>query len=135
MQPVRGPLLLDKQQRLLGRLTVDQVERDLLSGTFSAEPAFQEVALLFRAFEEAVDLQALRVVDELDHTIAALGLHLWHPTDNTARPIHDVQIWSDGGMTCRLTDAPPTPANGVTAATTEGSTTCAAVDTNPNSFS
>jgi hypothetical protein len=115
MQPKRESLLLDKQQRLLGHFAIDQVDSDLLSGTFTAESAFTEVAPLFRAFEDAVELQALRTVDDLDHAIADMGLYLQSPTDQRVSPVHDVQIYSDGGMTCRLTRISPTPANGMIA--------------------
>ena len=107
--------LLDKQQRSLGRLTIDQENDDLLSGTFTPEAAFADVAPLFHSFEVAVDLQALSVVDELDRSIAALGLHLSRPDHPEVIPIHDVQIWSDGGMTCRLTPAVAGAANGASA--------------------
>jgi hypothetical protein len=52
-----------------------------------------------------VDTQALSVVDELDAAIAALGLHLHTPSDSQHRAAHDVQIWSDGSITCRVGSA------------------------------
>jgi hypothetical protein len=59
---------------------------------------------VFRAFEEAVNSQALAVVDELDAAIATLGLHLRSPDSPQRLDIHDVQIWSDGGITFRMDD-------------------------------
>jgi hypothetical protein len=41
-----------------------------------AGPAFAAVERLFRAFEEAVNAQALGVVDKLDIAIGRLGLRL-----------------------------------------------------------
>jgi hypothetical protein len=55
------------------------------------------------------------VVDELDHAIAALGLLLQRPGNQEVEPIHDVQIWSDGAMTCRLTRTPAAVTNGTVA--------------------
>jgi len=57
---------------------------------------------LFQDFEAAANLQALSAVDELDTEIAALGLHLRTPDGSQRIKIHDVQIWSDGDMTCKL---------------------------------
>jgi hypothetical protein len=66
--------LLDTQQRLIGRMRIERREEDLLVGTFVPGPGFPGVEPLFRAFEEAADLQALHVIDELDAAIAALGV-------------------------------------------------------------
>jgi len=52
-----------------------------------------------------VNLQALSVIDELDTTIAALGLHVHTPSDSQCIEAHDVQIWSDGSITCRVGNA------------------------------
>jgi hypothetical protein len=94
--------LLDAEQRPLGQVTIERCEDRLLFGKFVPGPAFPAVEHLFRAFEEAVNAQALSVVEELDAAIAALGLHFRWPEDSQAVAIHDVQIWSDGEMTCRL---------------------------------
>ncbi len=92
----------DSQQRRIGQLTIERREADLLLGQFTPGPDFPNVEHLFREFEEAVDAQALGVVDQLDVTISALGLRLFSPDDSGYLAIHDVQIWSDGGMTCQL---------------------------------
>jgi hypothetical protein len=63
------------------------------------------VRQLFQEFEEAVNLQALSVIDELDTAITALGLHLQTPRDSQRLEVHDVQIWSDGSITCRVGSA------------------------------
>ena len=94
--------LLDSQQRQIGQMRVESQEDDLLVGTFVPGPAFPRVEQLFRDFEEAVNAQALHVIDDLDAAIAALGLHLCWPDAREPIAIQDVQIWSDGGMTCRL---------------------------------
>jgi hypothetical protein len=113
MQPQAGRTLelLDARQRRIGQLTVEGGEDDLLVGRFVPGPAFPAVERLFRDFEQAVNAQALRVVDQLDADIGALGLQL-RPSEGGERlEIHDVQIWSDGGMSCRLggvaADGPP----------------------------
>ncbi len=94
--------LLDVQQQHIGQMRIERQEDDLLVGTFVPGPAFPSVEQLFRDFEEAVDVQALHVVDELDAAIAALGLHLRWPGTSEPMAIQDVQIWSDGAITCRL---------------------------------
>jgi hypothetical protein len=71
------------------------------------------VERLFEEFEEAVNLQALRLVDELDTEIAALGLYLRTPDGLQRMEIHDVQIWSDGDVTCQLGDGTRAPVDEV----------------------
>jgi hypothetical protein len=93
--------LLDAHHRQVGEVVVERRGENLLFGEFIADRAFSDLADLFRAFEEAVNLQALRKVDELDAAIAALGLYLRSPDGSQEIAIRDVQIWSDGGITCR----------------------------------
>ena len=105
MKPIRNRKveLIDAQQRQMGQVTIERNKGNLIFGMFDPRPAFSAVAQLFQDFEEAVDVQALSVVDELDAKIAGLGLHLRFPNGKRVE-IHDVQIYSDGGMTCRLGD-------------------------------
>jgi hypothetical protein len=104
--------LVDAEQRQIGQIRIERQEEDLIFGTFIPGPAFPGFEQLFREFEEAVDLQALHVIDELDAAIAMLGLHLRCPDIMEPIAIQDVQIWSNGGITCRLCgqSAPPTDA-------------------------
>ncbi len=60
------------------------------------------MAPVFQEFEEAVNGQDLGVVERLDSGIAALGLHLRSPEGSLLTDVHDVQIWSDGGISCRI---------------------------------
>jgi len=109
----------DAQQRELGRVEVECRKDGLLTGCFTPAPGFATVARLFRDFEEAVNSQALAVVEKLGATLDALGLELRPPGDSPATAITDVQIYSDGGFSCRL-DAPvPMRANGSTALPTQ----------------
>lgn len=105
MQCRAGQILevIDAQQRLMGMVEVEKMQMDLVCGRFLPQAAFQEVAALFAAFDEAVADQALGVVDQLDASIAALGLQLRGPAENGAEPIHDVQIYADGAFSCRTT--------------------------------
>lgn len=96
--------VLDGQDRAVGQMTVETKEGNLLSGKFIAGPAFPSVAEVFRNFEEAVNSQALGVVAKLDSQIARLGLRLRSPQGAEFLQVHDVQIWSDGGMSCRLSN-------------------------------
>ena len=94
--------LVDTAQRQLGQMQIERQEEDLLSGTFMPGPAFPNVEQLFHEFEAAVEVQALHVLETLDATIAALGLHLQWPDTREPIAIQDVQIWGDGSITCRL---------------------------------
>lgn len=93
--------LVDARQRRLGRMTVERDGGGLLVGTFAPGPDFPAVSPLFERFEEAAESQALAAVERLDAEINALGLHLRRPDGSGRVEVHDVQIWSDGGMTCR----------------------------------
>lgn len=104
--------LLDARGRCLGRVTVEEEENGLLGGTFVPGPAFPEVEPLFRAFEEAADAQALRAVDRLDAALGALGLFLMSPDGSSQFPAHDVQIWGDGAVSCRVNVPAVPPKNG-----------------------
>jgi hypothetical protein len=95
-------LLLDAQQHDVGHILLEGSEGGLLHGKFTPGADFAAVKDLFRRFEAAVDSQALSVVDELDTAIAALGLRLESVDRSQSVPIHDVQIWNDGNVTCRL---------------------------------
>jgi len=94
--------LMDTEQRQLGQVRIDRQEADLLYGTFMPGTAFSSVEHLFHEFEAAVEVQALSVIETLDAAIAALGLHLQWPDTREPIAVQDVQIWSDGSMTCRL---------------------------------
>ena len=96
--------LIDAQQRQIGHMKIERNEDHLIFGKFSSSADFSAVARLFEDFEEAVHLQALSVVDELDSKIAALGLSLRTLDGSQHIEIQDVQIWSDGAMTCQLCD-------------------------------
>ena len=98
--------LVDTKQQQIGRMHIERQEEDLLCGTFVPGPAFPSVAQLFHAYEAAVEVQALPVLETLDTAIAALGLHLQRPIAREPIAVQDVQIWSDGTITCRLCEQP-----------------------------
>ena len=94
--------LVDAEQRPIGQMRIERQEDDLIFGTFIPGPAFHSVEQLFREFEEAADVPALHVIDELDTAIAALGLRLRCLDILEPIEIRDVQMWSNGSITCRL---------------------------------
>ena len=97
---------MDIEQRQIGQMRIERQEEDLLYGTFMPGPAFPNVEQLFHEFEAAVDVQALHGIETLDATIAALGLYLQWPDAREPITVQDVQIWSDGSITCRLCEQP-----------------------------
>jgi hypothetical protein len=104
--------LRDARQHSVGQIVLEGSEGGLLSGKFTPGADFAAVKDLFRRFEEAVEAQALSVVDELDTALAALGLHLSSVDGSQSISIHDVQIWNDGSVTCRLCGSTSPGANG-----------------------
>jgi hypothetical protein len=81
------------QLRQICQITIERNEENLILGKFVPSPDFSAIEHLFEDFEEAVNLQALSVVDELDTKIVALGLYLRTPDGLQRIEIHDVQIW------------------------------------------
>src|SRR5260370_36960708 len=104
--------LVDSQQRELGQFQLERREGTLLAGRFRPGPGFPAVAKLFRDFEEAANSQALALIDQHDRAIAALGLALRAPEGSDSVEIQDVQIWSDGAISCRLLQPAQLPENG-----------------------
>jgi hypothetical protein len=105
-------ILIDVEQRKLGEVQIERQEGDLLFGRFVPGPGFTRVAPLFHNFEEAVNSQSLAAVEEIDTAIATLGLTLRRAEGGKAVGISDVQIWSDGGITCKLRDSGELDLNG-----------------------
>lgn len=97
--------LVDPQGHEVGQIEIERTEDTLIFGRFVPGPAFSSVQHLFQAFEEAVDVQALNIVEEFEAAIAALGLRLYTPGDSQCIETHNIQIWSDGGVTCRVGNA------------------------------
>jgi|SRR5579863_4678532 hypothetical protein len=92
--------LIDAQQHTLGRIAVERADQGLVTGEFIRDPGFSTIEQLFLDYEEAVNLQALTVVDRLDAQIVSLGLRAVLPEGRQV-PLQDVQIWSDGAITFR----------------------------------
>jgi hypothetical protein len=108
--------LLNAAKQRLGTIHLEECKGNLVCGTFQPTDEFSVVEPVFRAFEEAVDNQALSVVDHLDAVIAAMGLRIGTAEHSDSFSVHDVQIWSDGGFSCRLKDSPLVAANGTAVA-------------------
>lgn len=99
--------LTDNRGQQIGQVSICRTEDDLLFGTFTPGPGFPSVQAVFHAFEEAVNLQALSLVDERADAIAALGLSLRPAGASHDLPVHDAQLWSDGNFTCRVSASGP----------------------------
>jgi len=112
LQPGKRLELLDAEERTVGQITLEERQGDLLLGSFAPGPGFPAVEPLFRQFEEAVNAQALGAADRCEAAIGALGLSLREAGGAKRVEVMDVQIWSDGAMTCRLTSAAAVTLNG-----------------------
>ena len=62
--------LVDAEQRQIGQMRIERHEDDLILGKFVPGPAFPNVQQLFRDFEEAVEVQALHVINQLDANVS-----------------------------------------------------------------
>jgi hypothetical protein len=92
--------LTDASGTLLGGVDVAAIEHDHVLGTFCPLGTFAVVAGLFRRFEEHVEAAALAVLPEIERQIAALNLRIGRSGEPSV-PACDVQIYSDGGFSCR----------------------------------
>jgi hypothetical protein len=94
--------LVTAEGQKIGLIVIERNEGDLIFGSFIPSSAFSAVQSLFRDFEEAANLQALSVIDELDAAIRTLGLYICLPDDSQHIVIDDVQIWSDGSISFKV---------------------------------
>jgi len=94
--------LVTAEGQKIGQIVIERNEGDLIFGSFIPSSAFSAVQSLFRDFEEAANLQALSVIDELDAAIRTLGLYICLPDDSQHIVIDDVQIWSDGSISFKV---------------------------------
>jgi hypothetical protein len=101
--------LVDARQRLLGEVTIQGTEGDLVRGRFAPGPDYPVVRDLFREFEEAANQQLFGLLDGLEAPILGLGLHL-RPLNGALLPeVHDVQIMNGTDFSCRLRGAARDP--------------------------
>ena len=112
MKPDQVIDLTGARQQVLGQIRVESEEAGLLLGKFVPGSQFASVERLFRDFEEAADRQALHQVEKLDGAVAALGIRLVCRGSPQPIEVRDVQIWSDGGFSCRLVGQMTLPTNG-----------------------
>jgi hypothetical protein len=84
----------------LGRVVVESVDDGRLLGEFTPGPDFPQVEHHFRYFEDLVDGCVLSLTDQAMAVIDDLGVCVELPT--ALYPVHDTQIYSDGGFSCRL---------------------------------
>lgn len=84
----------------LGRIEVESITEGLILGEFTPGPDYTQVEHYFRYFEELVDGCVLSLTDQAMAVIDDLGIVVELQTGNY--PVHDTQIYSDGGFSCRL---------------------------------
>jgi hypothetical protein len=120
LQAKQTVYLVTAEKRPIGQIVIERSEEDCFFGSFTPRSAFSVVQPLFRDFEEAVNLQALSVVDELDNAIRALGLHIRLADDSQHVAVDDVQIWSDGRISFRVDSPTPSRAGPPAARTAAG---------------
>jgi hypothetical protein len=93
--------LLDRDGHLLGKIKVQEVRDELVLGQFLPEPDFVRVQHLFAEYEDAVSQVVFSVLDELEETIDAHGLHLC-ATEEGRVDVYDVQIMNEKDIWFRI---------------------------------
>ncbi|MBA4063765.1 MAG: hypothetical protein C0501_08645 [Isosphaera sp.] len=99
--------LSDAAGRDLGRVAVGRREDGLFVGDFTPGPDYPAVEPVFRFFAEVVGQQSFSFLDQAEAAVARLGVTVRPAGGGRAVPAADVQIYPDGGFSCRV---PVTPA-------------------------
>ncbi len=94
--------LTDAAGAVLGSARVESVSAGLILGDFTPGPGFRAVEAVFRHFADVVDQQAFTYADEAEAAVARLGIAIRPSGRGEPIPVHDVQIYPDGGFSCRL---------------------------------
>jgi hypothetical protein len=100
----------DADGRDLGTARVESVADGVILGDFTPGPDYPAVEPVFRAFAQLVEGQSLSLIDQAAEAIARLGVTVRPDGNGEAVPVDDVQIYPDGGFSCRL--RPPADRNG-----------------------
>jgi hypothetical protein len=93
--------LIDRDDRVLGRVRVDEVRGRVFLGSITPSQAFNDVRALFAQHEDMVNQQVFPVVDELEEEIAALKLRLRDVATGETRELANVQIMNEDDITFR----------------------------------
>jgi hypothetical protein len=99
----------DLRGRELGTVAIESVQNGLVAGEFAPGPDYAEVEPAFRALADMVDQNSFHFIDEVMGVIAQLGVTIRADPSRPPIRVHDVQIYPDGGFSCRL---PSTGMNG-----------------------
>ncbi len=95
-------IVTDALDRSLGHVRVESVEGDFLMGEFTPGPDYGEVEPIFTRFSEMVEQFSLSFLDQIESKIAELGIRVSSKTSTRPTFVDSVQIYSDGGFSCRL---------------------------------
>lgn len=99
--------LSDSAGRDLGTVAVESIRDGLIVGDFTPGPDYPAVEPAFRAFSEMVEDFSLSLIDHAAEAIARIGVTVRADASHPPVAVWDVQIYPDGGFSCRL---PPKPA-------------------------
>lgn len=97
--------LTDAEARDLGRVQIESLEGGLLRGDFEPGSDYPSVEPIFRFFSDVVEQQSFSFLDEAESAVARLGVRLRVNDSRDPIPVHDVQIYPDGGFSCRFPPA------------------------------
>jgi hypothetical protein len=84
--------LLDIHNHLLGRVTIERLEKDWIHGAFEAGADFEAHRALFQEFEALVNDQVFPRVDDIAEQINALKICLVGSSKERSSPVQDIQI-------------------------------------------
>ena len=85
-----------------GSVRIEDISDGQVLGDFTPGPDFRAVEPIFHHFSDVVEQQSFGYLDAAERAIAALGVVIRFEGEGNDIPVHDLQIFTDGGFSCRL---------------------------------
>src|SRR5438105_4279549 len=97
--------LSDAAGRDLGQVRVESYSDGLFLGDFDAGPDYPSVEPIFRHLADVIEQASFSYLDVAEAAVARLGITI-RTADGQPVPVRDIQIYPDGGFSCRLIGTP-----------------------------
>jgi len=99
-------LLVDRSNKILGRITVERAEGNLRLGTFTPIDWPTNLQALFHRYDTMINEQILSALDAIEDEIDSYGFGISAEYPSEYTPIFDLQITHDNRVSFRLRSTP-----------------------------
>ena len=86
----------------LGTVHIEDIKEGRIHGEFVPSEHFGTYEPIFRRYTEIVEEQAFTYLDQIESEIARLGITIQFDETDEPERVYGVQIFTDGGFSCRL---------------------------------